>query len=72
MTKNQDLSRWKQIQASMALEGHFISDELLERTAKEYEDEDLDAQMDRAILMAKSTGRPLLEVLKELHANEEL
>lgn len=72
MTKNQDLNRWKQIQASMALEGHFISDELLESTAKEYADDGLDAEMDRAILLAKSTGRPLLEVLKELQAREEL
>ena len=60
-------SKWKNIQANMALEGHFISDELLEKAASEYQDENLDEEMDAALLLSKQSGRPLLEILKELH-----
>jgi len=62
--------RWKNIQASMALEGHILSDEAIAKVAKDYEDSGLDLEMDRAVALSEQTGRPLLEVLKELHEKE--
>lgn len=55
----------KQAQASMAIEGYHVSDEIVERALLEYQSEDLSGILDSLIEKAASEGRSEHDVIKE-------
>ncbi len=67
----QDMSRWKAIQNSMAIEGYEISDAMLEKVAREHDVAGGDAEIERLVAKAKAEGRSLLDLLKEHYEGGE-
>lgn len=63
---------WKNIQGNLALEGHHISDEELEKVAEKYDASGDDQLIDQAVDLAEKSGRSFAdlfeEVRKEKHA----
>ena len=72
MTKSPTPNKWKNIQANMALEGNFISDEALNEVAQSYEGGDGDGQVDKAIKLSEELGIPYIEALKSIKAKLRL
>lgn len=64
-------SNWKSIQGSMALEGHYISDEALLKIANEYEASGDEELLNEAAKIAEKSGRPVFDVFEELKAAKE-
>ena len=68
MTKSITPSKWKNIQANMALEGYFISDEDLKEVAQSYEATDGDGQVDEAMKLSEEFSITYIEALKSIKA----
>ena len=64
--KEDEIRRFaKEAQASMAIEGYNVSDEIVEQALLEYRKEDLSGVLDSLIEKAASEGRSEHDVIKE-------
>lgn len=62
---------WKSIQGSMALEGHYISDEALEKVAREHEASGDRELIEKAVSISEVNGGCFFEIFKQLRAERD-
>lgn len=62
---------WKSIQGSMALEGHYISDEALLEVANEYEASGDEELIKQAVLISEEKGGCFYDIFKQLRTERD-
>lgn len=62
---------WKSIQGSMALEGHYISDEALLKVASEYEASGDEELVKQAVMISEEKGGCFYDIFKQLRAERD-
>lgn len=62
---------WKSIQGSMALEGHYISDEALLEVANEYEASGDEELIKQAVMISEDKGGCFYDIFKQLRAERD-
>ena len=66
------IDRWKAMQASMAIEGYEISDEMLAEMKTQYEVEGRDDEAEELVAKAASSAVSILDVAKEYFSKKKV